>query len=172
MLAGVPAGKTAATMSTSEPKPSRDRTGALHLQRQSTLRKRIQDDGINPALLVVEDERLDAHFIETPLRRLFGAKVRVDIAPTVQAMAAALKQRRYDVIVLDDRMDGGVQSETTLPQIRARAAKAPIIVVSRLLTRARKAELQRLGFQSIHAKEDLDSVVLGEAILNALGHQL
>lgn len=159
-------------MSTSEPKPSRDRTGAAHLQRKSMLRKRILDNAINPTLLVVEDERMDAHFIETPLRRLFSADVRIDVAPTVKAMADALKQRRYDVILLDDRMDGDIRTEATLPQIRARLANVPVIVVSRMLTRSRIAELQRLGCYAIRGKEDLDSVVLGETILNALGYEL
>jgi DNA-binding NtrC family response regulator len=159
-------------MSTSDPKTSRERTGAAHLLRLSALRKRIQDDGINPSLLVVEDERMDAHFIETPLRRLFGHEMRIDIAPTVKAMTDALKQRRYDVVLLDDRMDGGVTTETTLPQIRARLAKVPVIVVSRLLTRVRVAELARLGCHAVHGKEDLDSTILGEAILNALGHKI
>ena len=157
-------------MSPSDPKAARPRTGAHHLARQSVLRKRIQDEQIKPVVLIVEDERLDAHFVETPLRRLFGISAKIDIATSVAGLVEKLKMAKYNVILLDDRIDQNTTADQSIPLIRQHQPKVPIVVFSRLLTRKRRAELQRLHCHSIHGKEDLDSAVLGEAILTALGH--
>jgi DNA-binding NtrC family response regulator len=155
-----------------KPKSGDATGGALHLARQSALRKKIQEDSINPSMLIVEDESMDAHFIETPLRRLFGDKAKIKLATTVTELAEALKTGTFDVVLLDDRLDLGATVETTLPMIRATSATLPVIVVSHLITRGRKIELQRLGVPVILMKDEIDSYVIGEAVLKALGHEL
>jgi CheY-like chemotaxis protein len=154
----------------SEPRsntPKRE-AGAEHLARRSAVLKRIHDRGLQPSLLVVENKSTDAQFIETPLRRLFGQDAVITVVPSVTAMIAALEAQRYSVIVLDDNMEAGKTAETTLPLIQASAASSLVILVSAMLTRGRIAELHRLGAHAVLAKDDIDSVALGSAILRLL----
>lgn len=153
--------------------PSRDEnsvTGGAHLARRSALLKRIQALGIRIDLLIVEDKAQDAHFIAKPLERLFGDVARLTIATTVDGMKATLKKIRFAAIVLDDRLDKGATADATLPLIRELGHSGPVIVVSAVLTQARRAQLKRLGAEGMLTKDDVDSVALGEILLTALGH--
>jgi CheY-like chemotaxis protein len=145
---------------------------ADYLALSSLLRKRVQADGVNPAVLLVEDSKSDAYFIELPLRRLLGDGATIEIVHSVKAIRASLESGHFDVIVLDDHMDGGARAEATLQLIRLSQATVPVIVVSHLLTRLRKSQLSQLGLAGVFEKEDLTSVVLGKAILAAIGHPI
>jgi DNA-binding NtrC family response regulator len=155
-------------MTTRNPPSSRPGSGAKHLTVLSTLRKRIQDEAISVVVLIVEDERIDAGFIETPLVRLFGERARFDLAQNLTAMAERLAQQTYDVVLLDDRLQGRASAEIALQIIRAQADRLPVIVVSRLVTRARTNVLMQLGVYAVIAKEDIDSTLLGQTILDAV----
>ena len=121
-------------------------------------------------MLIVEDKAQDAHFIAKPLERLFGDIARLTIATTVDGMKATLKKSRFSAIVLDDRLDKGATADATLPLIREAGHSGPVIVVSAVLTHARRAQLKRLGAEGILTKDEVDSVALGELLLTALGH--
>jgi DNA-binding NarL/FixJ family response regulator len=155
-------------MSTSNPPSSRAGTGAKHLALLSAMRKRIQDEDLKVSILIVEDERVDAGFIETPLGRLFGARARFDLAQNLTALTERLKKNRYDVVLLDDRLEGKPTAEIALESIRIHAAQLPVIVVSRLVTRQRTKDLMRLGVHAVIAKEDIDPAMLGQIILDAI----
>lgn len=147
-------------------------SGGAHLERRSGLVKRIRELGLELRLLIVEDKSQDAHFISKPLSRLFGELATIVVAPTVSAMKAALTTGAVSAIVLDDNMDAGATAMDTLPMIRAAGYTGPVLLVSGLLTNTRRAELKRLGFAVILAKDELDSVELGERLLQALGHPM
>jgi CheY-like chemotaxis protein len=143
---------------------------AEHLALSSFLRKRVQSECLSPAVLVVDNSSIDACLILVPLRRLLGVDATIVIVESIAAMKGALEQRTFDVIVLDDHMDGGARAETTLPLIRAHQSTVPVILVAHLLTRLRKSQLNQMGCVGVFEKEDLNSVVLGGALLTALGH--
>jgi DNA-binding response OmpR family regulator len=145
-------------------------TGGAHLARRSALLKRIHGLGLHIDLLIVEDRSQDAHFITKPLGRLFGEHAKLSIAPTVDDLKIALGRGTYTAIILDDRMDAGATADLTFPLIRAAGHEGPILVVSGILTNARRAELKRLGAEIVLTKDELDSVELGDRILRALGH--
>jgi DNA-binding NtrC family response regulator len=141
-----------------------------HLALSSLLRKRVQGARLSPAVLVVDDSCTDANFIQVPLRRLLGDAAGIVVANTIETMQAALDARAFDVVVLDDHMDRGARAETTVALIRAKQSTVPIILVSQLLTSTRRFQLAQLGLVAVFEKEDLNSVVLGGAILDAIGH--
>jgi DNA-binding NtrC family response regulator len=118
--------------------------------------------------LVVENKPEDAQFIETRLRGLFGNATVITVAATVAAMVQALRGQTYSVVILDDKMDADKKAEDTLPLLAASGHTGPVILMSGLLTRARVAELHRLGATEIIAKDDIVSVALGAVILKVL----
>jgi DNA-binding NtrC family response regulator len=142
--------------------------GSVHLEKRSALLKRIRARGTRLDVLVVDDRQQDANFVETTLRMLFGADATVTVATTVQAMQTSLAERVFSVIVLDDRMDGDATADTTIPLILSSRNQGPIIVLSGLLTRARIAELKRLGASEMLIKDDADSSRMAEVILKVL----
>lgn len=147
-------------------------TGGGHLARRSLLVKRIHELGLNLRLLIGEDKSQDAHFITKPLSRLFGVHAEIVWAATVSELKSALRNGTFSIIILDDRMDAGVTADQTLPMIRSAGHAGPVLVVSAMLTNARRAELKRLGVDAVLAKDELDSVELGYRVLQLLGHEI
>jgi DNA-binding response OmpR family regulator len=145
-------------------------SGGAHLERRSALVKRIQALDVFIRLLIVEDKAQDAHFITKPLGQLFGGRAELQLASSVDALREALSSSTFALIILDDRLDAGTTANQTLPMIRAAGHNGPVLLVSGILTQARRAELKRLGAEITLTKDELDSVELGERILNALGH--
>jgi CheY-like chemotaxis protein len=141
---------------------------AEHLALSSLMRKSVQGQSVSPAILVVDDSSMDATFIQVPLRRLLGTDATIMIVDSISAMERALELRNFSVIVLDDHMDGDARAETTLPIIRAKRPTVPVILVSHLLTRLRRSQLADFGLAGVFEKEDLNSLVLGRAILAAI----
>lgn len=142
-------------------------TGGGHLERRSALLKRVQALPRKPRILVVEDREQDVRFIETSLRRWFGPDLAVSVARTLKAMADTSRQS-FDVVLLDDRLDGSHRSEASVPILRASGHAGPIIVISALLTNARQAELRRLGVTEMILKDDADGARLAELVIDAL----
>jgi DNA-binding response OmpR family regulator len=145
-------------------------TGGAHLERRSGLLKRIHALQLQIKLLIVEDKAQDAHFITKPLGRLFGTLAEIVVATTVDDLKAALARQSFSLIILDDRLDAGATADQTLPLIRNAGHTRPVLIVSAILTQARRAELKRLGAEIVLTKDELDSVELGDRILKALGY--
>lgn len=154
----------------SRPRGENNVAGGAHLERRSALLKKIHALGLKIKLLIVEDKQQDANFITKPLARLFGSLADIVVAASVVSLKAALEREAFSLIILDDRMDAGATANQTLPMIRDAGHKGPILVVSAILTQARRAELKRLGAEIVLTKDELDSVELGDRILTALGH--
>jgi DNA-binding response OmpR family regulator len=141
--------------------------GGAHLMRRSALLKRIQALAAKPRVLVVEDREQDARFLETALRRLFGADMPIVVARTAKDMKAA-SAKRFDVVILDDRLDAGITAETSIPMLRKAGHSGPIIVISALMTNTRQAQLRRLGVTDTVTKDDVDGTRLAELVVAAL----
>ena len=156
-------------MTSSRSRDDQPVTGGAHLARRSALVKRIHALPSHIDLLIVEDKAQDAHFISKPLESLFGKQARLSIAVSVAELKAVLAKSKFSAIILDDRLDKGATADATVPLIRAAGHAGPIIVVSALLTRARTAELKRLGVEGMLTKDEVGSVALGERLLAALG---
>lgn len=158
-------------MNTKDNRSSRLPAGALHLARLSTLRNRIQTEAPTASILIVEDDAVDARFLETQLARLFGDRAHFVVVPTLRQMSEQIDLNDHDIILLDDRLAGRASAEDGLARIRARRPDAVITVVSRLVTRQRSFELKQQGAYAVIAKEDLDSASLGELVLEAIARR-
>jgi DNA-binding NarL/FixJ family response regulator len=140
-----------------------------YLERRSAVSKRVQALQRDVHVLIIEDEGVDASKMQTALKVMFGASAIVTVIADPKAIAVNLRGRSADIVLLDDRMADGSGAETTLPLLRSAGVKGPVILVSGLLSQARKATLARLGdIASIVHKDDADSVVLAEAILDGM----
>ncbi len=154
----------------SRPRGETSVTGGAHLERRSALLKKIHALNLKIKLLIVEDKAQDANFITKPLGRLFGDLADIVLAISVEDLKAALEREAFSLIILDDRLDAGTTANQTLPLIRDAGHTGPVLVVSAILTQARRAELKRLGAEIVLTKDELDSVELGDRILKALGY--
>jgi DNA-binding NarL/FixJ family response regulator len=120
-------------------------------------------------VLIVEDDVVDAAKMQAALRMLMGTAVAVTIVGEPKQIEAAVRSRRPDIVLLDDRMPDGSGAEATVPALRAAGFEGHVLLVSGLLSRLRQAALGRLGgIDAIIHKDEADSVSLTEAILDAL----
>lgn len=139
--------------------------GGKHLDKKSALAKARQDLPVYKDILIVEDEPLDAHRLQATLRTIFGYDVAVRRATTLGKALDEVIQKQPDIIFLDDHLKPKDNASETIPFLRRCNYAGPIVVVSGLLDKRRRAELTRAGaVEAIH-KDDLDSSSIEEAIV-------
>jgi DNA-binding NtrC family response regulator len=138
-----------------------------HLAHRSALKKRIAALSAPPRVLLVEDTEKDARILETALRLHFGDSVGLTTCRSSRDVKSAMTAR-FDVVVLDDIMDGGVKADQIIPILRGAGHTGPIIVVSQLMTFTRRAQLRRLGIVHALLKDEADATRLAELIVDAL----
>jgi DNA-binding NarL/FixJ family response regulator len=139
--------------------------GGRHLDRKSALAKVRAGLPTYKDILIVEDEDLDAQRMQGTLRSIFGYEVTVRRATTLGKALDEVILRQPDIIFLDDHLKPKDNASETIPFLRRCNYEGPIIVVSGLLDKKRRAELTRAGaIEAIH-KDDLDSSTIEESII-------
>ena len=141
-------------------------SGGDFLARKSNvtkLRKALPELG---DVLVVDDDASDADRIQATLRVMFGYDIVVRHAPTLGSAVDCVLARTPQIIFLDDILKPADRATDTIPFLRRAGYEGPIVVISGQVTKKRKLELVAAGASEVIHKDDLDSVRLGEALLN------
>jgi DNA-binding NtrC family response regulator len=79
------------------------------------------------SVLVIDDEK---DFVETVVNRLQKRKIEAQGVTSGQAALQVLEQGRFDVILLDIKMPGGMDGIETLREIRKRHPMAEVILLT------------------------------------------
>ncbi len=146
-------------MASEPPKP-----GGAHLTRKSQLAIARQSKPAFHDILIVEDNEKEANRLRGTLNTIFNYKSQVRIAKTLGLALDAVIARKPDIIFLDDLLKPNDDASQTIPFLRRCNYEGPIVVVSSILTRPRKAQLINAGAIACVHKDDLDGSSIEEAL--------
>lgn len=118
-------------------------------------------------VLVVEDNPRDADRLASTLRSVFGYELKVRQCRTLGTALDAVMDDQPDLVFLDDRMGPLDRAEKSVPFLHTAGCKATIIVVSGHVDRRRRAQLLTLGVGDVIDKDELDSLSICQALINA-----
>jgi DNA-binding response OmpR family regulator len=138
--------------------------GRSHLARKSELAIARSGKPAFANILIVEDNVFEADRLNGTLNIVFNRKSDIRRAATLTSALDAVIANKPDVIFLDDKLPPNDNASQTIPFLRRCGYEGPIIVVSSLLTRQRRAMLMAAGaIEAIH-KDDLDGMAIEEAL--------
>ena len=139
-------------------------SGGDFLKRKSDLTRARQRLPELRDFLIVEDENIDAERLKATLHIMFGYDVEVRRASTLGSALDRVIERRPELIFLDDYLKPSDTATSTIPFLRRCGYDGPIIIVSSMVTRKRRAQLANEGADDIIHKDELDSVRIAEAL--------
>lgn len=127
------------------------------------MRARAKLGGLRDILLV-EDEAPDAERLTATLRVLLGYEAEIRWASSIGDAVDGIIAKKPSIIFLDDILKPSTDASQSIPLLRGVGYAGPIIVVSGLVTRSRRASLLLEGASDVIHKDDVDSVSVGEAL--------
>ncbi len=140
------------------------KTGGATLARKSELAIARHLKPAFKDVLIVEDNDKEADRLKGTLNTIFNYKSEVRRARTLGAALDCVIARRPDLIFLDDLLKPNDDATQTIPFLRRCGYEGPIVIVSSVLTRPRRALLVNAGaIECIH-KDELDGTSVEEAL--------
>ncbi|MDP3920740.1 MAG: response regulator [Candidatus Omnitrophota bacterium] len=124
-------------------------------------------EGAPLRLLFVEDEENYITVMQMTLNRVFSKKVTVTSTHTVRDAVTLLKQRDYDVILLDLQLPDSRGIETVV-RINEHAESAAIVVLTGYVDESLGLEAVRRGAQDYLVKGGFDEKVLSRVLRYAI----
>jgi CheY-like chemotaxis protein len=134
------------------------------LVRKSELAKRMRLLPPLRSIMVIDDNEQDARHATVVLQMLLGPDLNLTSHRYLAKAVAELQRRMPDLIILDDHLPPMDRAETSLKALQRFGFKGPFIVMTGMLDRARKLELEKLGPLGLIHKDDLDSFSLSEVL--------
>ena len=145
--------------------PSR---GASYLETRSRLAKALSESTPFNRIQIVDDTQFDADVLAGLLRKILGRETAIDIARNLNTLHRQWADSRPDLVFLDDRLGQMGSATVNVPNLRRMGFTGPLVVVSGMMLRERRAELMRLGVHEALHKDDLDSERLIRLFLQLL----
>ena len=145
--------------------PSR---GSTYLETRSRLAKALSESTPFQRIQIVDDTQFDADVLAGLLRKILGRETGIDIARNLNTLHRQWTESRPDLVFLDDRLGHMGSATVNVPNLRRMGFTGPLVVVSGMMLRERRAELMRLGVHEALHKDDLDSERLIRLILQLL----
>jgi CheY-like chemotaxis protein len=135
------------------------------LVRKSELAKRIQLLPPLRNIMIIDDNEQDARHAAVVLQMLLGPQLVITSHRYLAKAIAELQRQVPDFVVLDDHLPPMDRAETSLKALQRFGFKGPFIIMTGMLDRARKLELEKLGPLGLIHKDDLDSFSLSEVLV-------
>ncbi|MDX2288053.1 MAG: response regulator [Hyphomicrobiaceae bacterium] len=140
-------------------------SGGDFLQRKSDLNKARTGAPRIADVLVVDDVAADITRLAARLRIVLGYTVDIRTAQTLSRAVDEVIAKVPDLVMLDDHLDASRDRACEgIPFLRRTGYAGPIVVVSGLVTRKRRAELMAIGADGVIHKDDLNSASITEAL--------
>lgn len=121
-------------------------------------------------ILLIDDEEDELVFIRFLLKDRYKDEFALFHADSIDAAQSLFLEHRIDVILLDDRLKGGLTSADTIPQLQRMAFNVPIIIVSKDIDGRHLKDRARLGKTPIVDKFKFRSE-LADGLLDTYGEQ-
>ena len=138
--------------------------GGDFLARKSDLAKSHSQMPQLADLLIIDDDTFDADRLRATLHLMFGYDISVRRAKTLGSALDCVIERQPELIFLDDILKPSDTATNTVPFLRRCGYDGPIIIVSGMVDRQRRAVLVAAGAADVIHKDDLDSVRVAEAL--------
>ncbi len=165
---------TAATASSDPSGPGDDdpQDAAVRvLQERSRIAQAMQDVPRYRRILIIEDNQLESDRLASTLRAIFGYDIELTQCATLGTALDAVMGGKQELVFLDDRLGPVDKAERSVPFLRTARCDALIIVVSSFIDRRRRAEIMKLGVGEVIDKDELDSLSICQALINAHRNQ-
>lgn len=139
--------------------------GGDFLTRKSDLTKSRSKMPELSDLLIIDDDTFDADRLRATLHLMFGYDISVRRAKTLGSALDCVIERQPELIFLDDILKPSDTATNTVPFLRRCGYEGPIVIVSGMVDRQRRAVLVAAGAADVIHKDDLDSVRVAEALI-------
>jgi DNA-binding NarL/FixJ family response regulator len=134
------------------------------LVRKSELAKRMQLLPPLRNIMVIDDSEQDARHVEVVLKMLLGPQMVVTSHRYLAKAVAELQRNMPDLVILDDHLPPMDRAETSHKALQRFGFRGPFIIMTGMLDRARRLELDKLGPLGMIHKDDMDSFSLSEVL--------
>ncbi len=135
------------------------------LVRKSELAKRMRLLPPLRNIMVIDDNEQDARHAAVVLQMLLGPELNLTSHRYLAKAVAELQRRMPDLVILDDHLPPMDRAETSLKALQRFGFKGPFIIMTGMLDRARKLELDKLNPLGLIHKDDLDSFSIAEVLI-------
>lgn len=108
-------------------------------------------------ILLIDDEPIEERITFQLLKRDYGLPFTLEYAQSIEDGMTLLRDRTYDLILLDDRIAPNVTAVQTVPMVRGAAGVVPLILISSSLDAAHLRDKTILEVYDIIDKYDLKS---------------
>jgi DNA-binding NtrC family response regulator len=109
------------------------------------------------SLLLIDDQPDERFVVERILKVVTQAAVRLDHVLKCSAAMPLVAERRYDLVLLDNRLSDRISARVSVPLIKAANPAAPIAIISTDLSPAYLQDPATLGVDFVVDKADLVS---------------
>jgi DNA-binding response OmpR family regulator len=143
-------------------------SGQKYLEMRSRFAKKLAEGTPFQRIQIIDDTALDGNVLAGLLRKALGYEVAILVARGFGPVRGQWADGLPDLLFLDDRLGPSGSANIHLPQVRRMGFAGPIVVMSGLMTRERRAEVVRLGaFDGVH-KDDLVGAAVLELLLRVI----
>ena len=99
--------------------------------------------------LLIDDDEPEFIFVNFLLKDRYGEDYSLGYAKSVEEAQTHLSEHGVDMILLDDRLSGGMTSAESIPLLQKRAFHIPIIVVSKDINARHLRDRMRVGTNKV-----------------------
>lgn len=145
------------------------KVGQSYLERRSELARRLSERPGFKSITIIDDVQFDADVLSGTLRRVLGREIDITTSRSIMALHKLWEAGMPDLVFMDDRIGHIGTAATHVPVLRKMGYLGPIVVVSGLMTRERRAQIIQLGAVDMLHKDDLDTLTVMELLLRLLG---
>lgn len=111
-------------------------------------------------LLLIDDQKEEVLFLNFLLKDHYGENnYKLNYAQDLKTAADILHSQKIDIILLDDKLSGGMSSADSIPILNQHAFNVPIVIITKNVESAHLKERRRLGTHKIADKFDLKSEI-------------
>lgn len=106
-------------------------------------------------VLLIDDEELEYKLVKMMFRDTYKSEHELDYAQNLDAAKAYLRDKTYDIILLDDKLSDGSTSVDNVPALRKMTDATPLCIVSKSIDAAYLQDKAILDVYDIVDKFDL-----------------
>jgi CheY-like chemotaxis protein len=115
-------------------------------------------------IAVLDDDAADSRHLVAVLNILLGRDIQILEFRSTRAAIRALRAEPPDLLFLDDFMRPLDRAETSLKALRTAGMRVPVVIVSGLLTQARRRQLAELRLLGVLDKDDINTYSVATAL--------
>jgi len=126
---------------------------------------KLQDENAEDIqILIVDDNEADAVIVQRHLKRCRNYTVKSEYAADLDHALKKINSQHFDLIFLDNRLDGGITAKEVLEAFREQNIDTPVIVITGLGNEQIAVELMKAGAYDYIIKDDLSPKLLEKLI--------